>query len=41
MNNVTGIIECLMIAAAAAAVTQYVNDKYELGGYIKDEQLPG
>lgn len=36
-----GIISCLAIAAVAAAVTQWVNDTFELGGYMSDDQLAG
>ena len=32
---------CLFIAAIASAVTQWVNDKFELGGYMSDDQLAG
>ncbi len=36
-----GIISCLAIAAVAAVLTQWVNDKFDLGGYMSDDQLAG
>lgn len=31
------IIACLVVAGFSAGIAQWVNDKFELGGYMKDE----
>jgi len=33
------IIECLVVAGFSAVLAQWLNDKYELGGYFSDESL--
>lgn len=33
------IISCLVVSGFTAVLAQWLNDKYELGGYLSDESL--